>query len=162
MENDYVEYFYRVQQEKIPKIFRVGQNTKSIVKWSVISVMFFACVMGFFLCLGGRGTGEIETENLMGSYTLVYPQLSLTIIICAFVLIALILLWVYIANFFQKRAFERAVELARPIMEKDRSRGDPTASWNRDRYMRELNPVMSRDLHEEDELDLSDIKIENM
>ena len=35
-------------------------------------------------------------------------------------------------NFFQKRAFKVAVELARPIMEKDRSRGD--SSYARNRY----------------------------
>ncbi len=162
MENDYVDYFFRVQQEKIPKIFRIGRHTKSIVKWLLISIIAIAAALGFFLCLGGRGMGEITTETIDGSYTLIYPRLSLIIFGCSAGLIALIFLWVYVANFFQKRAFKRAVELARPIIEKDRSRGDATSAWNRDRFMRELNPVMVPQVQEEDELDLSDIKTEDL
>ncbi len=141
MTNDYVLYFFEIQEQKIPGVFRIRENTRNIVKWSVIGIVIAAVVAGFFFCFGGRGMGQIEAENAFGPYSFEYPELSLIIAITASLLIALVFVWMGIAIYLRKRAFAKACEIARPLIEKDKAKGDMGISWNRERSMRQLITV---------------------
>lgn len=160
MLEEYISLVYEDERKKIPILFRLRDNTETIIKFVIMGIVAVAVIVCLFFCIGGRRMGEISVRVSCMRWSVPYQLWILIVAAVATVLIMLVLGWYKTAVGLRRRADDIAHEKVLVMIKYNRTSEDERPHANGDDLKNDKAPVPAFDY--EDELDLSDIKIDNM
>lgn len=157
MLEDYISLVYEEERKKIPYLFRLRENTESLIKFLIMGIVAVAALVCLIFCIGGSSMGKMVIRVSCTRWRIGYPQLAFIVAAVAAVLILLVLWWYKTALRLRRQADDAANAKVMVMIECDKSSGDQRAQAEEDNVKTEYKRMPGFDY--EDELDLSDITI---